>query len=318
MSSNVSTAASARNASAMRPDDLQDLQDLQHLQHRYVTRGGLRLHLVEQGEANAPLVVLLHGFPEFWYSWRHQIGPLAAAGYHVVAVDQRGYNLSDKQGPYDLRTLTDDIARLIEALGYSQAAAVIGHDWGGAVTWSFGARYPELADRVAVCNVPHPLAVTKAFRSGYWPQIVRSWYIAFFQIPWLPEMILSANHYESLANTLRNTGHGTFSEADIALYREAWAQPMALPAMIGWYRALFGRSGARSDGTGNNLTVRRPALLIWGEDDFALTKQTAEWTRDYVPDLTIRYIPGASHWVEQERPDEVNRYLLDFLQAGRK
>lgn len=283
----------------------------ENFSHHYVTFNGLRLHFVAEGTPGAPLVVLLHGFPEFWYSWRHQIKPLADAGYYVVAVDQRGYNLSDKGGPYDVFTLSDDIAGYIEALGYSQAAAVIGHDWGGVVTWVFAARYLEMVQRVAVCNVPHPSTLTRTIREQYWPQIIKSWYMFFFQIPWLPEQMLSANNFQALSNALTVDTPGMVSIEEIDSFKQAWRQPMALTAMIGWYRALFQTRNL----TGQLLTVKRPALLIWGDNDFALTTQTAEWSRDYIPGLRINYIRGGSHWIQQEHPAEVNQCLLDFLQS---
>ena len=289
--------------SILRPEDFS--------QH-YITFNGLRLHYAAEGTPGAPLIVLLHGFPEFWYSWRHQIKPLAEAGYFVVAVDQRGYNLSDKGGPYDLLTLSDDIAGLIQALGYSQAAAVIGHDWGGLVTWTFGARYPEMAQKVAVCNVPHPLTMTRTIRELYWPQIAHSGYVLFFQLPWLPERLISTDDYKGLGDALITSMPGAITAEEVAYFKEAWRQPMAMTAMIGWYRALL-QDRARWEQV--PLTVKRPALLIWGDNDFALTTQTAEWSRDYIPGLQIEYIHGGSHWIQQEHPAEVNQYLLDFLQS---
>ena len=287
--------------SLLRPEDFTD---------HFVTFNGLRLHYVAEGKPGAPLIVLLHGFPEFWYSWRHQIKPLANAGYYVIAVDQRGYNLSDKGGPYDVFTLSDDIAGLIHALGYFQAAAVIGHDWGGVVTWVFGARYPEMVIRVAVCNVPHPSTITYAICERYWPQLFKSWYMLFFQLPWLPEKMLSADDFRALSNALLDSAPGTVSTEEIGYFKAAWHQPMALSAMINWYRALFhGRKRTERA----RLTVNRPALLIWGDNDFALTTQTAEWSRNYIPGLRIEYIRGGSHWIQQEHPAEVNRLLLDFL-----
>ncbi len=280
--------------------------------HQTLQVGSLQMHLVSEGAEGAPLIVLLHGFPEFWYSWRHQIKPLAVAGYRVVAVDQRGYNLTDKQGPYDLITLTDDIAELIRVLGYQKAAAVIGHDWGGIVTWTFGARYPSMLDKLIVCNVPHLSAGRAAFQRFYLPQILRSWYMLFFQIPHLPEQRIAANDYRLFADTLKKDTKGAVSDEEIAYFKQAWAQPGAMTASLGWYRALF---QSRLPLTTAELRVYTPSLLIWGDADFALTTATAEWSRDYVQDLTIKYIHGASHWVEQECPEMVTRYILDFLGA---
>lgn len=285
------------------------LQPADFAQH-YVTFNGLRLHYASEGTWGAPLIVLLHGFPEFWYSWRYQMRPLAEVGYYVVAVDQRGYNLSDKGGPYDVNTLSDDIAGLIQALGYTQAAAVIGHDWGGVVTWVFAARYPELVKQVAVCNVPHPATLGRAVRALYMPQLLRSWYIAFFQLPWLPEQFLSDGDFRRLASSINRGLHEKLSPETVAAFRDAWRQPMALQSMIGWYRALWHN---KHDLDSVEYQVKVPALLIWGDNDFALTTQVAEWSRDYIRNLQLRYIPGGSHWIQQDRPAEVTRYLLDFL-----
>lgn len=298
----MSSAKTSEPQTILRPDDFQ---------HQTLPIGGLRMHMVVEGVEGAPLIVLLHGFPEFWYSWRRQIKPLAEAGYRVVAVDQRGYNLTDKQGPYDIFTLSDDIATLIRSLGYGKAAALMGHDWGGVITWVFGARYPELVEKLIVCNVPHPLAGTMAIRSFYLPQILKSWYVFFFQLPSLPEQILRANDYKALTEALHDT-KGTFSAEELGYFKQAWSQPGALEAGIGWYRALV-QGQSRVNQT--DLTVHIPSLLIWGDQDAFLTMQTAEWTRRYVTDLRLKYIRGASHWVQQECPDMVNRYTLDFLRG---
>lgn len=289
----------------LRPEDFK---------HQTLQVGDLQMHMVIEGAEGAPLIVLLHGFPEFWYSWRHQIKPLAEAGYRVVAVDQRGYNLTEKREPYDIFTLSDDVGRLIGALGYEKAAAVMGHDWGGVITWIFGALHPELTEKLIACNAPHLLAGMQAFRSFYLPQIVKSWYMFFFQLPGLPEQVMSANDYKALADGLKNDSKGTLSDEEIKYFKEAWSQPGALTAGVNWYRAMF-RDQRRINKA--DLTVPVPSLLIWGDQDIALTTQTAEWTRRYVPNLTIKYIHGASHWVQQECPEMVNRYALDFLKGVR-
>lgn len=279
---------------------------------QYLLVNGLRMYMAVAGPKGAPLVLLLHGFPEFWYSWRHQIKALADAGYRVVAPDQRGYNLTDKHGPYDVFQLTDDIANLIQKLGYEQAHAVVGHDWGGVVTWTFGARYPRLLEKLIVCNVPHPSTMSKALRELYFPQILKSWYMTFFQIPELPERLLSQDHYKGLATQLFNESKGKVTKEEIAYFVEAWSQPGALTGGINWYRALY-RNLGRIQKT--DLRVHVPSLLIWGEDDNYLTKQTAEWTHDSVDDLQIKYLPGVSHWVQQEAPETVNSYILNFLKV---
>ncbi|MDQ3943228.1 MAG: alpha/beta fold hydrolase [Actinomycetota bacterium] len=285
----------------LRPDDFR---------HEMIQVGNLRMHAVIEGPEDGPLVVMLHGFPEFWYSWRYQIKAVAAAGYRVVAVDQRGYNLTDKRGPYDPFTLAADVARLIRTLGYEKAN-IVGHDWGGAIGWVIGARYPDIVEKLIACNAPHPSAAIAAWRSLYLPQIRRSWYMLAFQIPELPERLMSAKDYESLASNLKKGTRGALNDEELSYFKQAWSRPGALTGGINWYRALF-----RSWGRGHlkNLEVHTPSLLIWGDQDAFLTKRTAEWTRRYVPDLTLRYIRGASHWVQQDSPETVNRYMLDFLE----
>ena len=282
--------------------------------HQTIQVNDLRMHLVSEGAEDAPLIVLLHGFPEFWYSWRHQIKPLAAAGYRVVAVDQRGYNLTDKHGPYDIFTLSDDIAGLIRALGYQKAAAVIGHDWGGVVTWTFGARHANMLEKLIVCNVPHISAGIAAFSRLYLPQIMKSWYMFFFQLPSLPERLIAANDYKLFADVIQEQTKGAVTDAEIAYFKQAWAQPGALFASVSWYRALF-QSTSKIAQTDMNVYV--PSLLIWGDQDSALTTTTAEWSRRYVQDFTLRAVQGVSHWVEQEAPEIVTRYILDFLSEAR-
>ncbi len=282
--------------------------------HQTIQVNDLRMHLVSEGAEDAPLIVLLHGFPEFWYSWRHQIKPLAAAGYRVVAVDQRGYNLTDKHGPYDIFTLSDDIAGLIRALGYQKAAAVIGHDWGGVVTWTFGARHANMLEKLIVCNVPHISAGIAAFSRLYLPQIMKSWYMFFFQLPSLPERLIAANDYKLFADVIQEQTKGAVTDTEIAYFKQAWAQPGALFASVSWYRALF-QSTSKIAQTDMNVYV--PSLLIWGDQDSALTTTTAEWSRRYVQDFTLRAVLGVSHWVEQEAPEIVTRYILDFLSEAR-
>ena len=282
--------------------------------HQTIQVNDLRMHLVSEGAEDAPLIVLLHGFPEFWYSWRHQIKPLAAAGYRVVAVDQRGYNLTDKHGPYDIFTLSDDIAGLIRALGYQKAAAVIGHDWGGVVTWTFGARHANMLEKLIVCNVPHISAGIAAFSRLYLPQIMKSWYMFFFQLPSLPERLIAANDYKLFADVIQEQTKGAVTDTEIVYFKQAWAQPGALFASVSWYRALF-QSTSKIAQTDMNVYV--PSLLIWGDQDSALTTTTAEWSRRYVQDFTLRAVLGVSHWVEQEAPEIVTRYILDFLSEAR-
>ena len=219
-----------------RPDDFSSPLLPEAFHHEFIQVGSLRMHAVVEGSPGQPLIVMLHGFPEFWYSWRYQIRPLSAAGYRVVAPDMRGYNLTDKTPPYDLFTVAADIANLIHALG-EQRAVVVGHDWGGMIAWTLAMMHPEVVVRLIVCNLPHPRAVRRAQTQLYLPQLWKSRYIAFFQLPALPERYCARNQYHTLVQALRQ-GLPEFGEAEAAIYREAWSQPGALPAMLGYYRAL--------------------------------------------------------------------------------
>jgi pimeloyl-ACP methyl ester carboxylesterase len=268
------------------------------------------MHVVTAGRG--PLVVLLHGFPEFWYSWRYQI-PALAEHFRVVAPDQRGYNLTEKpRTGYNIRTLTTDIAELIRYLGYERAH-VVGHDWGGSVAWWLAIARSDLVERLVILNAPHPAAFVHALRSNP-RQLLRSWYMFFFQVPKLPELAFRLGNYRAIEESFRRdtTRPEAFTDAVIARYKRAVARPGALTAMINWYRAAI-RPRMFRVLQGRDLTVRVPTLVIWGEQDRYLGKELNADLHRWVPDLTLRYIPDASHWVQQDRPEEVNRYLVEFL-----
>jgi epoxide hydrolase 4 len=273
--------------------------------------GDLHMHAVVEGPEDGPLIVMLHGFPEFWYGWRYQIKAFAAAGYRTVAVDQRGYNLTDKRGPYEVFTLAGDVVRLVRTLGHERAV-FMGNDWGGVVAWALGARHPSLVERLIVLNAPHPSAGLIALRSMYLPQVLKSWYVLAFQIPVVPEVLLSVNDFQLFARILKQQTKGAISDEEIDYFKRAWAQPGALAAGVDWYRASL-RTWMR--GRLKDLIVHIPSLLIWGDRDAYLTTRTAEWSHHYVADLEVAYIPGASPWVQQDSPEIVNRYALDFLRS---
>lgn len=273
---------------------------------------GLRMHTAVAGPEDGPLVVLLHGFPEFYYSWRHQIGPLAAAGYRVVAPDQRGYNLTEKTPPFDTATLSQDIVHLIQACG-RERAHVAGHDWGAAVAWSLAEAHPERVAQLAILNVPYPAVLARNLRHGNWRQVARSWYIAFFQIPAVPEWLLLAGNARALRRALRDTARpGTFSAADLNLYAAAWQQPGALSAMLGWYRAAARAAFQRPAGP-RPRRITAETLIIWGEQDVALGVELAEQSLAYTERGRLVRLPDATHWVQHDCPAEVTRLLLDHL-----
>jgi pimeloyl-ACP methyl ester carboxylesterase len=271
------------------------------------------MHAVAAGPERAPLLLLLHGFPEFWYEWREIIGPLAAAGLRVVAPDQRGYNLTGKAGPYDLRTVAEDAADLIQAMGY-ESASVVGHDWGGAVAWALAAWHPRLVTRLVTINLPHPLAMADAVARGNLLQYLRSWYVGLFQVPRFPEWLLGRSGFALLMRGLTATGRrGAFSPEVLARHAEAWAQPGALSAMLGWYRAVW-RSRAQVLASRAQFEhIAAPTLILWGERDLALGAELAVASPKYCANARLVRFPEASHWVPAEMPQEVVRQISDIL-----
>ncbi|WP_435017651.1 alpha/beta fold hydrolase [Tundrisphaera sp. TA3] len=273
---------------------------------------GITLNVAEAGPEDGPLALLLHGFPEFWYGWRNQIGPLAEAGYRVVVPDQRGYNLSDKPAgvaPYALDTLVDDVLGLMDALGRERAAIVVGHDWGAIVGWWAITRAPGRFERAAFLNGPHPALILRELRESR-AQKLKSWYAFAMQVPWLPEKFLGRDSGRFLARGLEKTSRpGTFTEADLAFYRDAWSRPGALKGMIAWYRAAFRHKPKMPDDP--RITV--PTQIIWGLKDAFINRSLARASYALCKTGRIEWIPEASHWVQHEEPGRVNGCLLRFL-----
>jgi pimeloyl-ACP methyl ester carboxylesterase len=273
---------------------------------------GIELHAVLAGPEDGPLAVLLHGFPECWYSWRHQIPVLARAGYRVVAVDQRGYNLSDKPRGvrhYQVDLLAADIVTLIHSLG-REAATLVAHDWGGLAAWRLAMDYPQVVDKLVILNAPHPVAMARALRRDG-SQRLRSWYIFLFQLPWLPETVLTLSPLGSARFAFQRTAvrRDAFSETDLEILAAALAQPDAMRCMIDYYRAALRFRPAR-----RASPVRAPTLVLWAEDDFALGKELTYGLERGVPDLTLHTIANCGHWVQNEAPVEVNEQMMAFLQ----
>lgn len=281
------------------------------LRRRVIPTNGVRLHAVEAGPESGPLVILLHGFPEFWYGWRQQIEPLAAAGFRVLVPDQRGYNRSDKPrgaAAYDLDTLALDIVGLIDETGTAKAR-IVGHDWGGAVAWWLGIKHADRLERLALLNTPHPWVMRRALeRSG--EQRKKSGYMLFFQLPWLPEWALRGRHFRRAAEALLASSRpGAFTEADLDRYREAWSRPGALTAMLDWYRALARAKPRRPESP--RVTV--PTLLLWGTEDRFLGRELAQPSLELCDDGHLEFFEGASHWLQHEEPERVNARLIEFL-----
>lgn len=283
------------------------------LAHGYAdVGGGIRLHYVEAG--SGPLLVLLHGFPEFWYSWRRQIPALAAAGFHVVAPDMRGYNLSDKPADwraYRLEALAGDVAGLIRHFG-DEPAYLAGHDWGAAVAYGVAMYHPDVVRRLAILNVPHFERMLAGFRTLR--QLRKSWYMFFFQIPGLPEALLRRDDYSFAKRSLRADSPQSFGDDDLERYVEAWSQPGALSGMIAYYRAAL-RTSPRSANS-RLRPVAAPTMVIWGQRDRHLGAELAEPSPRWVPDVRMEWIPTATHWVQHEEPERVNALLGEFFGGG--
>ncbi|MEO1211583.1 MAG: alpha/beta hydrolase [Cyanobacteria bacterium J06638_20] len=282
--------------------------DTSSLQHQFITTNGVRLHYVTQG--SGPLMLFLHGFPEFWYSWRHQIAEFAK-DYTVVALDLRGYNDSDKpEGveAYRMTELIADVQGVIQGLGF-QRCILVGHDWGGAIAWAVAYDSPELLEELIVMNLPHPAKFQQGLQTPQ--QLMRSWYMGFFQLPFLPELAMSAGDYWAIEQSFRGMTirKDAFSDDDINAYKDAAAKRGALTAMLNYYRAIASSSNMREHWEVLNV----PTLMIWGEEDSALGKELTVGTDEYVRDFHLRYIPQCSHWVQQEQPDLVNQYMREFL-----
>lgn len=289
------------------------------MQHAYAQLEDIRLHYVECGSGN-DLVILLHGFPECWYSWRHQL-PVLGERYHAVAPDMRGYNLSDKPAgihSYGIESLVNDVVGLINYFGKGKAA-IVAHDWGAGVAWALAQRRPELVSKLVAMQVPPPAAWRENFT---FRQLRRSWYMFFFQLPRLPEWWASANDFARVEKMYKETSarSGAFTDQDIAVYKEALRQPDALTGGLNYYRANVFKSlfrGGVETPKETDGRVRVPTLFIYGEQDIAVLPETVRDVGRFVdaPYHELR-IPDSGHWVQNEAIDEVNLALLDFLGAS--
>jgi pimeloyl-ACP methyl ester carboxylesterase len=278
---------------------------------------GLRMNVARAGRGE-PAVVMLHGFPECWYSWRHQLRALAP-DYECAAPDMRGYGETDAPrgvANYAIEKLADDVACLVAAIG-RQRAVIVGHDWGGAVAWAVALTRPEIVERLCVMNCPHLAKFGENIRSNP-RQMLRSWYMAFFQIPFIPDALLRMNNAALAVRAIKSTAFNkdAFSDQDLAHYRDAFKNPYSATAAINYYRAsirgVFMRKPADSDWMRRKIAA--PTMLIWGEHDVALGKELTYGMEGlFSGPFEVKYIPDSGHWVQQERPDLVNKYLLDFL-----
>jgi pimeloyl-ACP methyl ester carboxylesterase len=275
----------------------------------YADLGEVQLHYVEAGDG--PLVVLLHGFPEFWYGWRRQIKPLADAGFRVVAPDMRGYNLSsrpDGVGNYDLDKLAGDIRDLIHERG-AESALIVGHDWGGSVAWATAMAHPEVVERLAILNAAHPRKLSEGLHHP--GQLRKSWYFFFFALPELPDAIVPASDWHFFRHFLHDASPA-FTKEEMDHYIEAWSQPGAASGMINYYRSSVRTPAKKSEAAIH--PIKAPTLVIWGQGDAYLGPELAEPDHDDVPGLDrVERLPDASHWVHHDAAERVNELLISFF-----
>jgi pimeloyl-ACP methyl ester carboxylesterase len=283
-----------------------------------VAANGISFEVATMG-AGDRLALCLHGFPEHAYSWRYQMPFLARLGYRVWAPNLRGYGNTDSPrgvSAYQLRTLVQDVASLIEAAN-AREVLLLAHDWGAALAWLLAMDQPQLIDRLVTLNLPHPACFAREVRKPV--QFFKSWYTLFFQLPWLPELILGRRQGRGASELIRKTSRNParFTDEALEIYRANAARPGGLTAMLNWYRGFFRYGGMRRFFGRNVPTIHIPTLFLWGDADVALSLRTTHRTEKYVSDLTLRVFPGVSHWIQQEAPDEVNAMLEAWL-LGRR
>ena len=287
------------------------------MQSQFITTNNINLHVMTDGPENGTTVILLHGFPEFNYGWKNQIPALVEAGFRVIVPDQRGYNLSDKPrgiAAYDVDFLAKDIIGLLDHFGI-QKAKLVGHDWGAIVAWTVAINHPERLEKLAILNVPHP-DVMLDFIMNNRIQRKKSWYVFFFQIPWLVEWMLGKNNFEYLERMLTRSGRkNTFTEADVVEYKKAWSQKGALTGMLNWYRAAM-RRGLRYAFSRKNPPAQRvhvPTMILWGKRDIALSSEMAQPSIDLCDEGRLIFFPKSTHWVQHDASGEVNQKLIEFM-----
>ncbi|MBW6522970.1 alpha/beta hydrolase [Sphingomonas sp. RHCKR47] len=282
---------------------------------RTVAANGLTFEVAEAG-AGDHLTLCLHGFPELNFSWRYQMPLLAELGYRVWAPNQRGYGASSRPigvEQYSADRIVADAAALFDASG-AHKLTLVAHDWGGAIAWMFAINRVRPVERLVVMNLPHPICFAEALK--HWPQRRRSWYMAAFQLPWLPEAALTAKDAAAIRHAFRGMAvdKSRFPDEVLDVYAAAAQRPGAASAMVNWYRAAARHRDRMALSNGGRVEV--PTLIVWGEEDSALGLETLNGTERFVPDLTIRRLPGVSHWVQQEAPEAVNAILADWLPRG--
>ena len=284
------------------------------LEFRIFYINGIAIHVVLAGPASGKPLIFLHGFPEFWFAWRRQIDHFVSSGYRVIIPDQRGYNLSDKPAGlvnYSIELLAKDVIGVLDAVAATKAL-VVGHDWGAVVTWYLAARHSDRIHRAAMLSVPHPRVFVKNLIMNA-AQLRRSWYIFFFQLPWLPEFIVRRQGWARLVRVLRNTSPlGVFSDSDLNQYKKSWAKKGALTAMLNWYRAALLRP-CQLVLDPETSRVKVPTLLIWGKNDQFVGEEMSRQSLQYCDHGHLEIVETSTHWVQHEESAQVNNLLSQFF-----
>lgn len=287
---------------------------------RFVPVNSIELHTAESGSVHQPAMILLHGFPEFWFSWRHVL-PILEQHFHVFAPDLRGYNLSSKPHgveQYSIRALVTDVVQFIQAVS-STPVILVGHDWGGAIAWAVAATQPELLRKLVILNAPHPSTFVRDLFLDPQQQTA-SQYMHQLRSE-SAEQNLSARNFEGLRRMMGI--ESSWTESETAEYLKAWSQPGSFTAMLNYYRAMRivppdfstsepSRSHLPADGVVPSVEIHVPTLVVWGEKDHALLPGLLDGLDQYVPQLTIQRIPKATHWVQQDSPAEVAEAIIRF------
>jgi pimeloyl-ACP methyl ester carboxylesterase len=293
----------------------------QHLEHGHADLEGCRLHYVTAGQGEP--ILFLHGFPQFWFLWRHQLADLGR-DHRVIAPDMRGYNLSDKPPDpeaYRMRHLLGDLRGLIEELEIAPLT-LVGHDWGGIVSWAFALKHPELLERLVIIDAPPPFTWNRDLRESPRQREAVNYMIELSKASPGPEKMLAANDFAMMDEIMRRIGGAgaELSEAERTTYRDAWSQPGALRGGLNYYRAArmgeqVAAGGVPEEYAGKILTqtVEVATMVIWGEKDHVLLPTLTRGLGEWVPRLRVEIVKGAGHWVPYEQPDEVNRLIREFL-----
>ncbi|ERG97889.1 MAG: putative hydrolase or acyltransferases (alpha/beta hydrolase superfamily) [Haloquadratum sp. J07HQX50] len=283
-----------------------------HGKSSHIDANGTTLHVVEAGPPTGEVIVLLHGFPEFWYQWREYIEPLAAEGFRVLVPDQRGYHLSGKPSglhSYLPKAMVSDLNSVIQSADVT-SAHVVGHDWGAIIGWWSALSIPDKIDSLTVINAPHPEAFRRYIRS-HPSQLLRNGYALLFQLPSIPERVACLQDWRLVTEMMDRTSRkNTFSAHDFAAYRTAWEREDAYSFMLNWYRAV-GRFIPRPP----QHLVTVPTQLLWGTEDSFLEQPLAAASAQWGEKISVKLVDRATHWLPHEHPKYVRQQIVSHVDS---